>query len=291
MVEPPECEVSPQAITIAAESLYAIDEKYGPDSDHSLSFHNGPHSLGVTRRAVRLTNILYPYMRPQHRVGIYDLDFIGGSMHDIEQDLEPGENERVSGEQAIACAIEADVPGIDTPAFSKRLFDGIQATAVQMRENGEVVQVNVQNGTHDPFKFVMSFGDINGIAMEGSKRMFNDATNLCYEIHGGEPTLDQLYEFLSNQAVFLRQRLNDGRVKSDIAYYFPNDIEDVYQDMRAAFHTNILAAHGIAKSLGDRRPELQGAVSAAIKGIGVLDRALLGDVISKTIHSKLTPSD
>ena len=37
-VEPSGCEISSEAIDIAAESLYEIDAKYGPESDHPLSF-------------------------------------------------------------------------------------------------------------------------------------------------------------------------------------------------------------------------------------------------------------
>lgn len=288
MVEPPEQQVTPEAIAIATAALYAIDEKYGPDSDNPLSYHNGDHSLGVTRRAVRLTNILYPYIRPRHRVRIYDLDLIGGSVHDFERGLGRIEDEDVSGDYAVARVTELGGPKINNAKFKKRLFDGIQATAVDPQKNGDIVQMNLQKGSHDPFKLVLSFGDINGIAMEGPTRMFSDATNLCDEEEHGEPTLDERCNYLLRQRPFLRKRLNDPRIKSDIAYYFPDDIEEVYKDMRKAFHSNILSAYVIASALGESRPELRDSVEAAVHRVGSIDKALLGSLIGKTLHRKLT---
>jgi len=280
-VEPPDQQVSPEAITIATESLYAIDAKYGPDSDHPLTFHNGPHSLGVTRRVIRFTNMLYPHIRPMYRTGIYDLGMIDGGTHDYEQLLGPGKNEEASGQYAVEQVEAIGTAAMNTKTFQKRLVDGNQATAVVMKEDGEIVQVNVQTGSHDPLKFITSFGDINGIAMEGRRRMLNDATRLAYEIYG-EPTLDQLYNFLVNQSFFLRKRLNDGRVKSDIAYYFPDDIDEVYKVMRKAFHSNIVAAHTMALGFG-KRP-----VAIAARGLCALDRSILGNSISKTLYGALT---
>lgn len=286
-VEPPEQQVTPEAITIATEALYAIDEKYGPDSENPLAFHNGDHSLGVTRRTIRFTNILYPYIRPHHRVRIYDLGMIGGSTHDYERGLGRVEDEKVSGDYAVAQVTELGGPSINNNKFKKRLFDGIQATAVDPKENGDIVQMNLQRGSHDPFKFALSFGDINGIAMEGSTRMFSDATNLCDEMQGGEPPVDEYCNFLISQAGFLRKRLNDPRIKSDIAYYFPDDIDEVYRDMRKAFHSNILSAYATAVAFGERRPELKASVEAAVHRVGSIDKALLGNLIGKTLHRKL----
>ena len=285
MVEPEGCEVSPEAIAIAAESLGEIAERYGPESDNPLSFHNADHSVGVTRRSVRLTNILYDYILPKYREGIYDLAVIDGATHDYEQSKGPGESERASSDYAVGKVSEKGGP-LNTDWFKKRLSLGIFATAVRMEDDGELVQSNLQSGARDPIKFIMAFGDINGIAMEGSSRMWKDATSLYYEITE-EPTIDGLYNFLIGQAVFLKQRLNDGRVKSDIAYYFPKDIEDVYADMHAAFHSNIISAHSMALLLG-QMPELKIPVEAAVRSIGALDRSLLGDLIGRALRGKLS---
>ncbi len=285
MIEPKHgYELAPETIPIAITALEEVDSKYGPSSDHPLSFHNAPHSLGVTRRVVRLTNMLYPFIQPKYQNGIYDLGIIGGATHDIEQELGPGENERVSAESAGRQVSDADGV-LNTTTFKKRLTRGIVATTVEMKEDGELVQTNLQSGTHDPIKFGMAFADINGIAMEGSKRMWQDATNLYYELND-EPTIGGLFDFYLSQAGFLRQRLNDGRVKSDIAYYFADDIEAVYQVMRGAFHANIVSAHGMAVLLGER-PELSNTVGSVVKGIGALDRSLLGTMIGKMIERKV----
>lgn len=283
MIKPAGYELAPETISIAAESLEEIDRKYGPDSDHPLAFHNAPHSVGVTRRTVRLTNMLYPFIRAKYQDGIFDLAIIAGADHDHEQELGPDANEEASSEDAQHRVEEAG--GVLTAeGFKKRLGDGILATTVEPRgDNNELVQVNLQTGTHDPIKFIMAFSDINGIAMEGSKRMWQDATNLYYEITE-EPTIEGLFNFYANQADFLKQRLNDGRVKSDIAYYFPNDIEGVYGVMRQAFHKKIVSAHSLTLLL-KQRPELRESVGIAAK---TLDKSTLGGAVGKMLLRKLT---
>ena len=72
-------------------------------------------------------------------------------------------------------------------------------------------------------------------------------------------------------------------MKADIAYHFPDNIDEIYEVMHEAFHENIVAAHGLAVLLG-KRPELKIPVAAAVKTVGVLDRSLLGDAISNAIR-------
>jgi hypothetical protein len=285
MIEP-DYKLAPETIPIAVESLEEIDNDYGPASDNLLPFHDAPHSVGVTRRGVRLANILYPYIRPLHRRRFFDLVIIDGATHDRRQDLGPIENEIASAEDAIQKVETAD--GIlNTGIFKKRLVYGNLATAVRMEDGGKLVQVNLQRGAHDPIKFNMAFSDINGIAMEGNKRMWQDATNLYLEITD-EPTDEGLCNFLIDQRKFLRERLNDGRIKSDIAYYFPDDIAAVYKDMRRAFHGNIVSSHGLAVLLGER-PELQRSVARVAKAREALDRSGLGAIIGKMIRKKIEP--
>ncbi len=285
---PPEHELAPETIPIATEALEMIDGHYGSESDNPLPFHNAPHSVGVTRRAVRMGKILLPYMRDEYRKRFFDLAVIAGATHDYDQDSGPGDNERNSAKYAIE-QIEKFDGELNTTDFKARLPQGILATTVEMKDDGELVQTNLQSGSHDPIKFNMAFSDINGIAMEGSKRMWCDATNLYHEITD-EPTAEGLYSFLIGQAGFLRQRLNDPRIKSDIAYYFPDDIEAVYKDMYKAFHANIISAYNIAVML-DQRPELQSSIGLIVKSIGKLDRSVMGSLIGKTLGRKLTSSD
>lgn len=159
---------------------------------------------------------------------------------------------------------------------------GIQATKVEMREDGELVQTSLQTGSHHPIKFSTGFSDINGIAMEGSKRMLRDATNLYYEITE-KPTIEGLYDFLIGQAGFLRQRLNPGRTKADIAYYFPDDIEAVYGDMYRHFHGNIISARDLAVHIGDH-PELKKSIDIIAKGI---DKSRVGAAVGRMLTRKL----
>jgi hypothetical protein len=278
---PPEHELAPETIPIAAKALEDVDRRYGPNSQRPLPFHNAPHSIGVTRRAVRMGNILLPYIPPPYRDNFFDLSIINGSTHDYDQDSDPGDNESNSAVHAVGLVENADGV-LNNEDFKKRIPLGIMATLVEMKEDGELVQTNLQIGAHDPIKFSMGFSDINGIAMEGSKRMWRDATNLYYEINP-EPSIEGLYGFLVNQAGFLRQRLNDGRVKADIAYYFADHIGEVYNDMHKAFHANIISAYNLAVLLG-KHPELKQVIGAAAKGI---DRSRVGSMAGKLLTRKL----
>ncbi len=277
--------LAPETIHIAVASLEEVDRRYGPDSDNPLPFHNAPHSLGVARRSVRLNNILYRYIKPQWRPRIFDLGIIAGTNHDREQDLGPAVNEQASAEGAVEEVIAANGV-LNTKMFKQRLIRANLATAAEMQEDGKLIQPNLQKGSRDPIKFIMGFVDINGIAMEGDKRMWPDATNIYYETTD-EPTSEDLCAFLIDQRRFLRHRLNDGIIKSDIAYYFPDDIDPVYKDMRKAFHGNIARAFSLAVLLGERS-ELQHSVSRLAKGVSGLDRSSLGDIIGKMIRSKVS---
>lgn len=270
-----------ESIDIATRALEAVDQRYGPDSERPLAFHNAPHSVGVTRRSVRMTTMLLPYIREKHQPRFYDLAIINGATHDYDQDSGPGPNEDNSADYAVGLIEDAD-GSLNSQIFKDRVRLGIAATKVAMQDDGELVQTTLLRGSPDPIKFAMAFSDINGIAMEGSKRMWSDATNLYYEL-ADEPTIEAHADFLISQAGFLRQRLNDSRVKSDIAYYFPNDIESVYEDMRKAFHSNIISAYKLAVLIGDH-PELLHVVEAGAK---TLDRSRVGALIGKVFTKKI----
>ncbi len=285
-VDPRYGEISPTAITIGTTALYEIDARYGLTSETPLLYHNASHSVDVSRRVVRLLNIIYPFIRPRYQTDIYDLAIVAGTTHDYEQSVGNGENENASALYARQKSEESNNPHFKTKAFLQRLTDGILATTTERKENGEIVQPNLQSGRHDPFKFVMAFGDINGIAMEGDKRMILDASRLCYEAYGN-PTTDQIYDFLISQATFLRERLNDNRIKSDIAYYFPDNVDGVYREMRSAFHDNILSAYRVALVL-DKRPELKVPIGLALQNIvTAADKLYIGGIIGKIIHKNL----
>ncbi len=274
--------LAPETIPLTIEAVEEINRDYGPESDNPLLFHNAPHSIGVIRRDVRMANMLYPYLGPVHRRRYYDLALYAGGIHDRRQDLGPIENERASAAYGVQ-QIEATDGILNTQSFKKRLVYAANATAVRMDEKGKLVQVNLQSGAHDPIKFNMAFADINGIAMEGPKRMVEDATNLYYEITD-EPTDEGLYDFLAGQRAFLRGRLNDVQIKADIAYYFPNDAEAVYKDMRKAFRGNILSAFRLATMI-DEDPGLRHPIGRVTRHIGT--RAILGPTLGKIIRRKV----
>jgi hypothetical protein len=283
-VAPEEQQVRDSTIHIAVTALEDMDRRYGPESEEYLPYHNAQHCVDVCRRTVRLLNIVYPYVRPKYREDIYDIGIIGGAVHDYEQGLGQLENERASAKRGIDIVDKADRKFNDR-SLQKRLGDGILATSVLYSEDGEIIQPLIQRGSHDPLKFAVGFADINGTAMEGDRRMFIDAIKLCYE-RIENPSIDDLYEFLVNQAEFLKGRLNDGRVKSDIAYYFPENIEDVYADMRKAFHGNILSSYRLALLIKSR-PELKKVLGFFVQNVDSIDRSILGNFISDAVRRKI----
>jgi hypothetical protein len=274
---------APETLELAVIQLERINDRYGPDSDTPLEYHDAPHSIAVPRRFVRLGNILFPYMKPAHQSRFFDGGIIVGTHHDDEQGLGPIENELASAAHTVRKIEEADGV-LNTKAFKKRVTDGTEATAVRMDDNGKLIQINLRRGSHDPLKFNIAFADINGIAMEGEERMVLDATDLYHELTPVERQSDEgQVAFYESQVKFLRQRLNDGQIKGDIAYYFPDDVEAVYKAMRKEFHRNIRSAHGIALLLS-QRPELSDSIKDALRRV---DRSHAGSLVAKLIHHKL----
>jgi hypothetical protein len=279
-------ELASETIPMATEAVYGLDERYGTDSDNHLEFHNAPHSVDVLRRDVRVTKLLLPYVQPMYLRRIFDLAVLGPAYHDWEQLLGPGKNEAASVDYATGQVEEKGGRKLNTKVFKGRLGEVISASAVTMLDSGEIIQTNIQSGSHDPAKFNLAFADINGIAMEGPRRMIRDGTHLYLETVK-DPSFEGLYPFLVDERRFLRQRLNDIRVKSDIAYYYPDDIEEVYAVMRKAFHANIDSAHRLAIDIG-ARPELKIPIGIVAKSVSTVDRAILGDTLGNLIRRKLT---
>jgi hypothetical protein len=282
----PDQRVSPAVIALGARSLEGIDARYGPESENPLGFHVGPHSLGVVRRNILLSKLLYEFIPEEQQQGIFNLDMAVGSTHDWEQLLGPGKNEVASAQYLLEELTASGEPELNTPRFRQRAEDGSLATAVEFKENGEIVQFNLQTGEPDAFMFISSFGDINGIAIDGRRRMLNDAARLAREKYRDSMTLRQLDSYMIIQEGFLRKRLNDHRIKSDIAYHFPNEdtAKAVYDVMYHEFHANILAAHAAAVIMG--RPP----VRLAIKGLAIVDQ-VIGKRLTKAVYGALTIPD
>lgn len=250
-VEPSGFEISEAAQSVAVQALEEVDSRYGENSAKPLEYHNAPHAIDVIRRGIRLSQVLMPYIPGQHRKSMFDLATIGGAIHDFERGIGDGFNEKLSAEYGVQLIHSYGYSReINTKKFIRRLRDGVHATQVKREENGKIIQVNLRQGAHDPFKFILATADINGIAMEGPKRMVRDAVNLCYEMHDGNPTADQLHEFIAFQPKFLKDRLNDeDQIKPDIEHYFPKESEDVYRVLEKEFGGTIKFAYGKALDL------------------------------------------
>lgn len=284
LIQVPGYRLSPETIPLAAGALEDVNRKYGPNSDNSMDFHNAPHSVGVTSRNVSLGNILYPYLPEPYEDRYFDLAILGGSTHDVEQGADDIANVRTSADDTVRRVEAADGP-LNTSFFKTRLKIGVLATTVIRLPSGELVQVNLRTGSRDPFKFNMGFADINGIAMEGPERMFEDATTLYHE-RTANPTGEGQYDFYLTQVKFLRQRLNNWRIKGDLAFYFGDRFKAVFDDMYEAFHPNIVAAHAMAKALGVR-PDLKKSIGDTMANFDSPDKSQLGAEIGEMIIAEL----
>lgn len=280
-IEPPGIEVDPAARQIAIRAIEGINLRYGEHSENPLDFHNAPHSLDVMDRTIRLANLLYEFIPPKYKPNIYNLGVTVPATHDFEQMLGPGVNEIASADYFQDEIEQTGDSPINNEWFIKRGRLGHFATEVAFAEDGKLIQVHQGKGEPDPFAFIVGFADINGIAMDGDKRMIRDATNLCFEINGGNPGAEKLYEFLLTQAAFLKTRLNDHHMKPLIKYYFPDQPDEVYEAMHNAFHKNIISAYRLA-SLFRENPKLYSKVDQVMAG---LDRVHAGAVVGKLLKS------
>lgn len=280
-IKPPEIEVDPASRSIAITALGEVDRRYGEGSEHPLEFHNVPHSLDVMDRTVRLLNLLYEFIPAEYKPRIYDLGIKVSAAHDVEQSLGPGANEQASVAYMINQIEETGSNPINTRWHKSRAELGSLATQVAFADNGEIVQVNLGEGEPDPFAFIVAFADINGIAMDGDRRMIRDATNLCFELNGGNPGVEKIYEFLLTQAVFLKSRLNDHQMKPLIEYYFPERAGEVYEAMHDTYHKNIISAYELARKFREN-PKLYSTVDKVMTG---LDKVHAGAAVGKLLGS------
>ena len=282
----PRVVLRPGSIPIAASGLEAIDAKYGPDSLQPLSYHNAQHGLDHIARQQRLTNMLYPFMSPYYRRGIYDLNYVVGATHDVERDGQSVQNEQASVAFGTELLTQSGDKLLASARFLSRFDLAVMTTVVEFDENMRMTQPNLRTGSRDPIKFITAFADVNGIAMEGSATMLRDAINLAVEMNP-DAGPKEIFDFLCGQAKYLRERLNDDQIKPDIAYFFPNHKDEVYAVMRKAFRPNILSAYGIANGI-QARPELKEVIGRALQVAGKFPP---GDYIGRAALDFLRTTD
>lgn len=218
---PKDIEVSNRCINICAETLETINESYGPNATQKqLKYHNAEHSLNVIRRSFDLSQALQEVFPEQIAPYDYELIILAASFHDLFQlEEDKGANERRSVKALQTAMFDADYSWDDINRASQAAI----ATTVSRDKADKIDQYMLHQGSDDIIKFVLATADINGIAMEGSLQMIQDATNLYVEISGDNDlkNVRGLAEFLSSQASFLRERLDC--LDNDIAYYFANE--------------------------------------------------------------------
>ncbi len=187
-------------------------------------YHNQEHAATVMQRSFRIWRSLQEIASEQFDDRGYELLAFAAAGHDLFQDYKtPGENELRSAE-----AVVLFMDGLYDEHDKERVYDAVIATTVRRSvETGVIEQLYLKDGSRDPLKFVLSVADTNGIALEGPRRMVNDAVKLFMEFNGvsGEASFlensKELGKFLMLQAGFLGARLES--LPEELAYFFPGD--------------------------------------------------------------------
>jgi hypothetical protein len=93
-----------------------------------------------------------------------------------------------------------------------------------------------------------------------------------------------LYDFYLKQATFLSNRLNPGRVTSDIGYYFADTVTDVYRDTFDNFNRNIVSAHDLALHIG-KHPEIKHLIGVMTKSV---ELSRIGNTVAELVIRKFS---
>lgn len=282
-VEPTNQTICQESQRIGAIALLEVDKKYGENSEGHLSHHATPHSIHMISRNIELLNKLYPYISEEHRPRIYDLAAISGAVHDEEQDLGPGANEKASGQYGVALARKSSDPEIRSEQSAIRIIRAVNGTFALEDKDAVVVQPNVCVGEPDPLVFTMAFADRNAIAMEGTPRMITDVTNLAFEWFKN-PTVPQYKKVLGLQARFIKGGMGDEAIKPQLAYHFPDNHEEVFEILWDSYNPIIRSAYKAAMVL----PKATGLDEALAKIVSAANpreaTRIAQDKLSNIIH-------
>jgi predicted metal-dependent HD superfamily phosphohydrolase len=108
---------SPAVIDLATEAVASIEERYGPDSDHFLAYHNADHTLDVITSAHLLARARGVSPRTHGNL------IIAAAYHDFYHEYENGESEAASADAALTAMARVKSGG--RPAFSREDFDSV----------------------------------------------------------------------------------------------------------------------------------------------------------------------
>jgi hypothetical protein len=281
----PEDAITEEMVAVGAEMLASIYKRYGdPASDTYKEHHNDIHTLDVLRRGwmlLKLHREKFPDKFTDHDYAIMMFSAIG---HDIIHGTggPMGEDERQSAERTALYMKRAGFSDEDC----ERVKEIIEATTVRT-ENGSIIQTNIRSGNKDPLKLQLATADINGVAMEGTKTMINDAFNLCLEFgkvsiqdvidetlkitRGKKKEQSSVVLFFGTQARFLEERLKT--LRDDFAYYYnEEEVEAVNELYEQTFTRATRDAIGVSQVIY-RFPKIaelaiNDAITAAMDTVG-----------------------
>lgn len=243
---------------IAAIASRQLEVKYGAQSETPLAYHNKAHSVeDVPRRGLKLLRIhhdICPDLFDMSRAP--SLVVAGGMLHDTVQLRGSMTNERLSADYAREIAPHYGF----TYDEADLLHDMIMSTVTQ-HIDGTVKQTMLeQTVSRDPLCLILATADINGIAMEGTKRMVGDSVNLTaerYQMDAANVLREKPHEvmkMLGAQALFFGARLDT--IGSDLRLFYDEvtaqEIQSMYQREFSSFGSEAIRA---ARLLG-RTPEI-----------------------------------
>lgn len=244
--------ISDEVISQVVPLLRMVHKRHGtPGSETYKTQHNDEHALDVLGRFWEVWEFLREVAPEKTDDRGYVLGMFAAIGHDLFYDLDTktGINERRSAKFVASYMKELGYGDSEI----KRVYDAIITTTVKINSKGSVIQTHIRKGSGDMLNFALAMADINGIGMEGPRRMFADVLNLYMERNTHSSIKEYLaaplgiMTLLKDQRQFLKDRL--AAIRKDLAFYCSNEdeVNAIMEKIDERFSANTSAALAITK--------------------------------------------
>lgn len=236
-------QLNPIDRAVIAAGFYDVEQRYGPDSDTPLKYHDQHHSWEAFEDYCTLAEV-------------FELDeeeFVNGAIaiawHDWEQLKGSGDNER---ESALKVQQVMDSAGYSINR-QRQVANYVHATEVEFDESGRMTQKYLKAYGPDKALLAVTMADTYGITIHGTETMARSAYKLACEV--GKVTLrafvhdpSELLDKLAYQLNYVGTRLD--LLEESVRYHMPEDDADrVLGELKQRFGTPSSRAIRAAKSV------------------------------------------
>lgn len=223
--ENPDMQIIDGLGSIATIANSELEQRYGPQSDTPLAYHNVSHSFDAARRALWLLR-LHAEIAPDSFDMTRAPSLVTATLllHDIYQLEGSGENERLSAEFAAEV-----LPQYGFSSEEARLgAEMIMATVTEVSDGKIRQPLLADTESRNPLNLIVATADINAIAMEGLPRLIRDSIGLAAEHEHVSPARAiiehprAIATMLGSQLTFFGSRLD--AIHSDLRLYYDEPI-------------------------------------------------------------------